>query len=206
MRLYKVFELVGLFVLIPLLFYFDFIPGPKAIPLLVVFLVALIYLLFSRKFNRKEFGFNGYSGWRWLLLRMFIATCVVYILTIIFIPDRLFYLPKNNLHLWIAIMIFYPIWSAFTQELIYRSFFFYRYKSIFNNEKLMVLFNGILFGFLHIIFRNWIAVVCTMLVGFYWASSYSKHRSLMLDFVEHAFVGNLLYNFGIGSYFYVPDF
>ena len=206
MKIYRTIELLGLFVLIPILFYLDFIPGPKAIPLLAVFLFALVFLLRSKTFNRKELGFNSYSDWRQLIIRMIVATIVVYVLTIIFVPERLFYLPKNNPQLWIAIMIFYPIWSAFTQELIYRPFFFNRYKTLFRNDKILLVLNGFLFGFLHIIFKNWVAVLGSTLIGLYWAFSYSKHKSQMVVFIEHSFVGNMLYTFGLGSYFYVPDF
>jgi membrane protease YdiL (CAAX protease family) len=206
MRVYRTTELLGLFVLIPILFYFDFIPGPKAIPLLAAFLFALVYLIRSKTFNRKELGFNGYSKWGQLTLRMTIAAIVVYLLTIVFVPEQLFYLPKNNPKLWIAIMIFYPIWSAFTQELIYRPFFFHRYKTLFFNDKILLVLNGLLFGFLHIIFKNWVAVLGSTIIGLYWAYPYSKHKSQMVVFIEHSFVGNMLYTFGLGSYFYVPDF
>jgi membrane protease YdiL (CAAX protease family) len=121
-------------------------------------------------------------------------------------PDRLFDLPKHNPKLWLLIMLFYPIWSAFTQELIYRSFFFHRYISLFSNQKILIVANGLLFGFLHIIFKNWVAVIGSALIGLMWASSYARHKSLMLVFIEHSFVGNLLYTFGLGAYFYVPDF
>lgn len=206
MKFYKAIEMIGLFVLIPVLFYLDLIPGPKSIPLLVVFFIALGYLLLSKEFNRRELGFNGYSKWGQLILRMTIAVILVYVLTIVFVPERLFYLPKNNPQLWIAIMIFYPIWSAFTQELIYRPFFFNRYKTLFRNDKILLVLNGLLFGFLHIIFKNWLAVLGSTLIGLYWAYSYSKHKSQMVVFIEHSFVGNMLYTFGLGSYFYVPDF
>lgn len=204
--MYKAAEAFVLFILIPLFFYFDFIPLPKVVPLLVVFLISLGYLLFSRKFNRKELGLNGFSNWRQLALRMLLAVLIVYGLTLIFIPERLFFLPKNNPRLWVIIMVLYPIWSAFTQELIYRSFFFYRYKTLFPNAKFQIIVNGLLFGFLHIIFGNWLAVVGSALVGLHWANAYYKHKSLMVVFIEHSFVGNLLYTFGLGSYFYVPDF
>lgn len=206
MKIYRTLELLGLFVLIPILFYLDFIPGPKAIPLLAVFLFALVFLLRSKTFNRKELGFNSYSDWRQLIIKMIVATIVVYVLTIIFVPERLFYLPKNNPQLWVAIMLFYPIWSAFTQELIYRPFFFHRYKILFGNDKALFVLNGLLFGFLHIIFKNWVAVLGSSLIGLYWAYSYSKHKSQMVVFIEHSYVGNMLYTFGLGSYFYVPDF
>lgn len=202
----KILELLFLFIGIPILYFFDYIPGHKSLPLLVVFIAVLIYLLVSKKFNRKELGLNGFNGWKWLVIRMFIGTLLIYFATILFVPEALFYLPKNNPFLWAMIMVFYPLWSAFTQELIYRPFFFFRYQSIFGNKKILAIANGMLFGFLHFIFGNWIAVIGAAIVGTIWAFSYQKHKSLMAVAIEHAFIGNMLYTIGLGQYFYVPDF
>lgn len=60
----KYIELAALFIGLPLLYYFDIIPGHKSLPLLVAFFAMLAYLLFSKSFNRKELGFNGYNGWK----------------------------------------------------------------------------------------------------------------------------------------------
>ena len=103
-------------------------------------------------------------------------------------------------------MIFYPVWSAFTQEVIYRTYFFHRYGAAIPNEKVLALVNGLLFGFLHIIFRNWVAVIGATLMGLLWAFSYLKHRSLLVVSIEHSIVGDMLYTFGLGFFFYVPDF
>lgn len=202
----KILELLFLFIGIPILYYFDFIPGHKSLPLLIVFITALVFLLTSTKFNRKELGFNNFSGWRGLIIRMAIGTLLILLATITFIPEALFYLPKNNPLLWAMIMVFYPLWSAFTQELMYRPFFFFRYQSIFGNKKILAIANGMLFGFLHFIFGNWIAVIGAAIVGTIWAFSYQKHKSLMAVAIEHAFIGNMLYTIGLGQYFYVPDF
>jgi membrane protease YdiL (CAAX protease family) len=203
---FKVIELVTLFIGLPLLYYFDILPGHKSLPLLVVFVLVLIYLITSKKFNRKELGFNNFMGWKGLITRMAIGTLIIFIATIAFIPEALFYLPKNNPMLWALIMIFYPLWSAFTQELIYRPFFFFRYQSVFENKNVLAIVNGLLFGFLHFIFGNWIAVVGATIIGTIWAFSYQRHKSLLAVAIEHAFIGNMLYTIGLGQFFYVPDF
>jgi len=58
---------------------------------------------------------------------------------------------------WLAIFLLYPLWSVVPQELIYRSFFFNRYKVLFRNEKVMAVASAAFFAFLHIVFNNWIA-------------------------------------------------
>ncbi|HDP74773.1 MAG TPA: CPBP family intramembrane metalloprotease [Bacteroidales bacterium] len=200
-------ELVVLFIGLPVVFYFNKLKLPKSIPLLVVFLIALLYLLASKSFSKKTFGFNGFSCWKTFGLRILISLLVISLLSFIFLPrEQLFYLPLQNTKLWMLIMIFYPIWSAFTQEVIYRGFYFHRYLSLFKTEYHAIIINGILFGLLHIIFRNWIAVIGATIIGMVWASSYIKHRSILMVSVEHAIVGNYLFTIGLGYYFYVPDF
>lgn len=103
-------------------------------------------------------------------------------------------------------MIFYPVWSAFTQEVIYRGFFFHRYLPLFKSDNHAIVVNGILFGLLHIIFRNWIAVMGATVIGIIWALSYVKNRSILMVSIEHAIVGDYLFTIGLGYYFYVPDF
>lgn len=204
--IYKYFELLALFLGVPLLYHFDVIPGHKSLPLLVVFTILLVYLLLSNTFNKKELGLNGFKGWFFLLIRSAVVAIIITGATYLFLPEYLFYLPKQNPLLWLMIMIFYPIWSAFTQELIYRPFFFYRYGNLFQNRTVGSIVNGLLFGFLHVIFGNWIAVVGATIMGTIWAFSYTKHRSLMAVAIEHAIVGNLLFTIGLGQFFYVPDF
>lgn len=204
--IYKYFELLALFLGVPLLYHFDVIPGHKSLPLLVVFTILLVYLLLSKTFNKKELGLNGFKGWFFLLIRSAVVAIIITGATYLFLPEYLFYLPKQNPLLWLMIMIFYPIWSAFTQELIYRPFFFFRYGNLFQNRTVGSIVNGLLFGFLHVIFGNWIAVVGATIMGTIWAFSYTKHRSLMAVAIEHAIVGNLLFTIGLGQFFYVPDF
>ncbi|MEW5845788.1 MAG: CPBP family intramembrane glutamic endopeptidase [Bacteroidota bacterium] len=206
-KVFRWAELVILFIGLPLTFYFGNLKIPKSIPLLVVFFLALVYLLTAKSFNKKTFGINDNINWRDFIFRIGITIIAITLMSFAFLPkEQLFYLPINKTKLWILIMIFYPIWSAFTQEVIYRGFYFHRYISLFKSKYHAIIINGILFGLLHIIFRNWIAVIGATIIGIVWASSYIKHRSILLVSVEHAIVGNYLFTVGLGYYFYVPDF
>lgn len=200
-------ELVVIFIGFPVAFRFSNLKLPKSIPLLMVFIITLVYLLTTKSFSKKAFGLNGFSNWRTLGFRITISLLSITLLSFIFLPkEQLFYLPMQKTELWILIMIFYPIWSAFTQEVIYRGFFFHRYISLFKTPKIAILSNGVIFGLLHIIFRNWIAVAGATIIGLVWAYSYFKHRSILIVSIEHAVVGNYLFTIGLGYFFYVPDF
>ena len=123
-------------------------------------------------------------------------------LTYIVIPNYLFVLPYSSPMYWVAIFLLYPIWSVIPQELIYRSFFFERYKIIFRNEKVMVVVSAALFAFLHIVFNNWIAVLGSFAIGLIWSFAYLRHRSLAAVTVEHAIVGIILFSVGLGNIFF----
>lgn len=205
-RLYKYFEMAVLFIGLPLLYHFDQIPGHKSLPLLIVFVGCLVWLKQNKGFSRRKLGIAGYKGWRCVVVRQAIAIPVIVAATWLYAPDLLFYLPRNNLGLWMVILVLYPLWSAYPQELIYRAFFFERYKEVFNGKWSMIIINSLLFGFLHIIFGNWIAVAGATIMGFVFAYTYSRHERLLAVAIEHAFIGDLVYTIGMGYFFYVPDF
>jgi hypothetical protein len=54
--------------------------------------------------------------------------------TYIFVPTQLFNLPKANTKIWLFLIVFYPLFSAYGQEIIFRSFQYYRYKDIYVNQ------------------------------------------------------------------------
>ena len=202
-RITRFLEIILIFIGLPLLFKFNFIPIHKLIPLLIVFLICLFLLLIDKSFERKKFGFTSFSGWRVLFIRFFIIACLSIILVWLFRPESLFIIVRRNPLLWVLILIFYPIFSAFPQELIYRSFFFHRYKIILKNKMLFIFINALLFSFSHIIFNNWLAIILTFFISFLFAYTYKKSNSLLVVSLEHALYGNLIFTVGIGDFFYL---
>ncbi len=197
-------ELIILFIGLPLLYYFDKIPFHKAIPLLIVFFLLLFIILRDKKFDRRYMGFNTFHGWKPLLLRFIILAVTSVIIVRVISPENWFFLPRERFLLWLIIMVFYPLWSAFPQEFIFRTWFFHRYRDLISNETGFFLVNAALFSFSHIIFRNWLAIVLTFLGGLMFAYTYRKSRSLPVVFTEHMLYGNLIFTVGIGQYFYLP--
>lgn len=197
-------ELIALFVGLPLVYYFDFIRVHKALPLLVVFVIVLVLLLTDKTFDRKRLGLNSYTNWGWLLQRIGGVVVFLFIFVLLFNREAFFIIPRLNPLLWVMIMLFYPIWSAFPQEIIYRGFFFHRYEELFPNMRTLIIVNALLFSFSHIIFENWIALVFTFFASILFSITYRKSNSLMVTFVEHAIYGNLIFTIGLGEYFYVP--
>lgn len=205
-KVLKIFEIIILFIGLPLLYYFDRVPGHKSIPLLVVFTLMLIILIRSKDFDTKQLGNNGFKNWRLIILRFLIVATILTAVVLIFLPGKLFIIIKQRWWLWVLIVIFYPLWSAYPQELIYRAFFVYRYGDLFKNKTVMAITNAALFAFLHIIFKNWIAVVATFAGGYMFMKTYLRSKSLIAVSAEHAIYGDFIFTIGLGSYFYRPDF
>ena len=116
-------------------------------------------------------------------------------------PETFLDFPRQQPVLWAFVMIAYPVFSVYAQELLWRTFFFHRYAPILSDRFLWVA-SGLLFGFMHVVFRHWIAVAATLVGGFFFAWSYRRHRSLAAVCVEHALFGCLLFTIGLGTYFY----
>jgi len=140
------------------------------------------------------------------LLRFIIATAAVIIFTCGIAPHRLFSFPLQRPGFWLLVMILYPILSALPQELVFRSFFFRRYGEFFRTRTAMIVVNMLLFGFIHVMFHNWVSPLLSAIAGGLFAWSYTQHRSLKWAAIEHAAYGCMVFTIGIGFYFLVGAF
>jgi uncharacterized protein len=120
----------------------------------------------------------------------------------LFAPEMLFSLVKRAPALWLAVVILYPVFSVYPQELLYRAFFFHRYQPLFGNGTRMIAASAAVFGFAHIIFGNWVAIAMTAIGGVLFGYTYRKTGSLVLTCLEHAVFGDLIFTVGIGQFFY----
>jgi len=199
-------ELVILFIFLPLAFFFNLIPGHKSIPLLIVFIYCLILLLRDKTFNRKSFGMNSFNSYRIIFIRFLVLALLITAYMFFLERDHFFEIVLQKPWLWALIMVAYPVWSIYPQELIFRPFFFHRYKPLLQNEQVLVYVNAALFGFIHIIFMNWIAVAGACVAGYFFATTWLKSRSVMAVWIEHVLYGNFIFTAGLGHYFYRADF
>ena len=92
--------------------------------------------------------------------------------------------------------------SVLPQEVLYRVFFFERYRPLFGRGAGLVAASALVFGFGHIIFHNWLAVPLTLLGGWLFARSYRRTSSLLLIFIEHTLYGCAIFTIGYGEFFY----
>jgi len=197
-------ELNVMFIGLPILYYFELIPVHKAIPLVLVFLYCLYIVFRDKSFDRRIFKIKREYPWREILIKGTILLVVTSIWVYIYRSDVFFHLPRNNFWIWIFVILSYPIWSAYTQEFIFRAFFFHRYRSLFCNVLVMLLVNAVCFSLAHIIFRNWMALLFTFIGSILFSFTYLRNKSLNAAFLEHSLYGNIFFTNGLGIYFYLP--
>jgi membrane protease YdiL (CAAX protease family) len=140
--------------------------------------------------------------WRQILLTFAFAVPLFVLAVWLFAPDSLFALPRQRPLIWLLVMLLYPLLSVYPQEIIFRAFFFHRYRTLFGDGAGLVVSSAAAFGFVHIIFRNWLAVGLTLAGGILFARSYRRTRALLFVAVEHALYGCLIFTVGLGHYFF----
>ena len=202
--LFLAFEFTAVFVAVPLLIYYRYIPN-WPIPYLLVTTFGAILLLW------RDATFNLSHLTAWGTFRPFLATillrdaiCLVGLgIAVHFLaPQLLFSLIRRSPCLWAIIFVFYPLVSVLPQELLYRAFFFHRYRPLFGGGWGTVAASAMAFGFVHIIFRNWLAVGLCVTGGLLFSVTYRTSRSFLLACMDHAIFGNFLFTIGLGQFFY----
>jgi len=124
------------------------------------------------------------------------ATCAL-------VPERFMALPRHNPRLWLLICVLYPLFSVYSQEVIYRAFFFEHSARLLPRVRApwLLALNVALFAFAHIVFGNVWAPVLSAAGGLLFATTYLKSRSVMCAALEHSLWGDLIFTIGLGSLF-----
>ncbi|TCK68984.1 CAAX prenyl protease-like protein [Winogradskyella wandonensis] len=197
---YKSLELFIAFVLVPVSFALDY----ALILKLIVGFVGFVYILFvlirieriglkiSRQLNWKQF-------WRDTIIKLAIIAVLTHIYMWFYDSTNLYVVVINKPLLWIAIVFVYSFFSVYPQELIYRTFFFKRYDSLFQNKTLFLFINAALFSLGHIFFKNTMVMILTFIGGLLFALTFNKTKSTVLVSIEHAIYGCWLFTVGMGE-------
>ena len=202
--LFLVLEFTAIYVIVPLLIYYRRIPNLPIPYLLFIALLAFLLL-------RSDPTFRLSQLYSWGNIRPFLPTlltrdgaCVLGLgITVYFLaPQLLFSLIRRSPLLWVLIFLLYPLLSVYPQEFLYRAFFFQRYQPLFGRGLGMLLASTLAFGFVHIIFRNWLSVGLSLIGGFLFSLTYQSSGSLLLACLDHAIFGNFLFTIGLGQFFY----
>jgi len=178
---------------------------PLFVALTPVLVLFIAYLLWDDGFLlRRELTIP--IRWRilfWIVAIFAVAGGAMALAAREWMPGAFLAFPKYRPELWMFVMVAYPVLSVVPQELAYRTFFFHRYGPLFGDARwLAITVNGLLFGFAHVIFENWIAVIGTGILGILLAYRYETTRSFWAVWLEHTLYGCLIFTIGFGRYFF----
>ena len=170
-----------------------------------ILLGFILYLLWDDTFHVRRELTRGFPArhFIWIGAKFVLLGGVITLATAELFPDRFLAMPLYVPALWLMIMALYPLLSVIPQELVFRTFFFHRYGPLFGDWKWMgVAVNGLLFGFAHIIFDNWLAVAGSAVIGAIIAYRYWVTRSFWAAWLEHTLYGCLIFTIGLGRFFF----
>ena len=109
----------------------------------------------------------------------------------------------------LVILVLYPLFSVYPQEIILRTFFFHRYGPIFKNPWATMVASALTFAWVHVIFvadkgdpLQWIPVYVCVPGGLLFGYTYMRTKSTIASGFEHAVVGDLMWLSGLGWYFF----
>lgn len=203
-QIYLGFEYILLFFGIPLtLLYSINLLNPSSV--LIPIVLLMVYYLKKQSFHWREIKMFQVSS-RFLItnvLLIILSSVIIFSWVYFFYKEDLFNLPQYNFKVWLLLIIFYPLFSASLQEIVFRVFMFRRYKKLFFKPWMLIIASGVAFSFAHIFYLSAISLILTLIMGIYLAYIYLKTRSFLLVALVHSFYGNLVFTIGLGEHFWI---
>ncbi len=204
--IYKLTEFFLIFIVLPVSFALDY-PFVIKASLAVSGFAYVIYVLLKIEGNKYKIAPNLH--WRSFWKHVFVKLLAIAFLTIIYMwvtaKSDLFHVLYQKPKLWVIVLFAYAMFSVYPQELIYRTLYFQRYRSLFKSKSIFVFINAIVFSLGHIFYRNPLVLLMTFLGGILFALTYDKTKSTLLVSIEHAIYGCWLFTVGMGSMLGFPD-
>src|SRR3974390_392111 len=126
-------EVTAMYVVIPLLFYYRVLPNYPLPFLLLCVLVVYLLLRHDPSFDRRHLWklASVRAGLKPVLVRAAVLCTLIGLGVWVFMPERLFSFVRHAPGFWAGGMLLYQLLSVYPQELIFRAFFFHRYRRLF---------------------------------------------------------------------------
>lgn len=198
---YMVIEFLFFYVFVPFI-AIRFLNGWfKIIPLLLIAGFFFLLLRLDPGFDKSNLYRLDRQHLKKGIPRVIVITILLIWFTFWVFPDLFFRYPLREFEDYLITLVFYPLVSVIPQELVYRVYFFHRYKEIVPEKYLLMLSNAIIFGLTHWIYGNWVAPIATFLVSWIFIFTYLKSKSLLNVSIEHYFYGFIMFTVGFGHFF-----
>lgn len=190
-------------------------PARLLMPALLLFTALVtVWLLRDRTFDRRRM-------WGWPATRRALPTLGVIIAAAMLVTlavasllhwhtgvlvtqrpwgpqSQFFRLPRDHPIATVVILMAYPWFSAYPQEITHRAFFFHRYAAVLPGRWAMICVNAVAFAWLHVPFLHWMALAVTLPGGVMFAWIYDRTRSTLACTIAHGVMGWWAFVVGLG--------
>ncbi|MGO2011465.1 MAG: CPBP family intramembrane glutamic endopeptidase [Pseudoalteromonas sp.] len=201
---YRWFEFIFIFILLPILgFTFSSYLTNWLIPALIIIMSVCCWLLLSdphfKRFRLTSLGeFSAVK--RRLFSFLFLGALFSGVFYAVINQGNWFSLPRNSFYDWLLLLLLYPLLSVLPQELIFRTYFFHRYKRIMPSKTVRIVISASVFALAHIVYANVVAVILAFLGGLLFSYTYAQSRSTFVCVIEHSLWGLWMFTLGLGKY------
>ena len=178
-------QISTLFVLPVILFYFSNIPIQYNLFVLLAVTLIVVGIIITEKWSLTDLGIrldNIKKSASWYLI------LIAFTIVAIVVLARL--LNQNTQNIFANVNFQYGfVIISFLQEFLFRSFLIPKLKLLTASPTLVIAINGVLFGFIHIIFANPLSLfVLSSLLGIGFAYVYYRHPNLILATIAHSII------------------
>lgn len=199
-------ELIALWVMLPVLLWTDALPVVYRIGVLVLAAAYALWIVWLERVRWDELGFRGLSGFVPSFARgagWVAASVPVLALTTAVLHGRaaLGSLPVTRAESLLGLLFFYAGVSVTSQEFLYSSFFFWRYRPLFSPGFLVGL-NVFVFALAHLVYDSSVSIVLALAGRVIMARIYRRYGSFWGVWSVHLLFGVAVFLIGLGRYFY----
>ena len=200
-------ELGALWLGLPLLLWLEALPPRLRIGMLAA---AAVYGLWIVRRERVPWNRMGFRGPRYLLASMraglpWVAGAwpvLVALVAVGPVVGRAAPAPEPEPSLLLALG-YYAIVSVSSQEFLYSSFFFWRYRPLFS-PGFLAGFNSVAFALAHLVYGSWLSVGLAFAGRVVLARIYRRYESFWGVWILHVLLGVAVFAAGLGGYFQRP--
>lgn len=184
---------------------------PVPLHLIILWLAGLLAWLWLRGQvpQKRLWGKPAPGWWRGPVLRCGIFGLAAAAYALLSEPGAAFAFVRDRPGFWLLVMVLYPLLSVLPQELIYRVFLLEILAPQGQSGPVWpaVLISAALFGWVHVIYVGYVALLSTGLAGLVLGWSYGRRRgspgAVWPVLLEHSLYGQIVFSVGLGHYFYL---
>jgi hypothetical protein len=199
-------ELIVLWVVLPILLWADTLPVVYRIAVLVVAAAYALWIVWFEEVRWDELGFRGLTGLlpslalgaAWIAASLpLLALAAIVLHGLVSLGAQ----PTTGPESLLALLLFYASVSVTSQEFLYSSFFFWRYRPLFSPGFLVGL-NALVFAVAHLVYHSWVSVLLALAGRVIMARIYRRYGSFWGVWTIHLLFGVAVFLVGLGRYFY----